>query len=281
MPVSFMQEVRVEGPEAPASGVLRMMTPTVPECLLKTERYQKWKTGIVKQMLDDETMVIHSFDNNNVYSTYYNIKTLTHTLGVGHFELTKPTIKHAIEASFKNWDDKDYEAGAYYAFHTDDSVERKKDHWYASNFDENRGKTMLFGPDVDVPPMPNCEVTEDYYGGNYSLKMAMRSVAQKKMEEEQKLKDEQKKMEDDEFERNREDALKEIDVLEHQMKDVEEVKGKNDEAYTTLKNKHYWAVWNYEDVYVYGRCEECGCSIKMFGHAGCYCYKDVIMDERR
>lgn len=277
MPLSFLQDVRVSGPEAPASGMLRLMTPTVPECLLKNEHYQKNKYGIVKQMLDDETMVIHSFDTRSVHSTYYNIKTLTQTLCVGHFELTKPTIKHASEASFKNWDDHDAEAGSYYVFHTDGSVERKRDHWYASNFDKNRGKTILFGPDVEVAPMSNCEVSEDYYGGNEALKMAMRRVVEEKWKEDEKIMEAEQKKKLEEREKERVELLNKIEDLELQMMNI---KDKDDVAYAKLSSEHYWLQDAYDEEYVYGRCEECGCSIKIFGHAGCYCYKDVIMAER-
>jgi len=236
--------------------MLRLMTPVLPEDL--QEEWDGSKTIYLKEMLNESTMIVHSFGEFNcIYSIYYNIQTLTERFTAGPFEHTKPTITHALTAHLEDFGNNDsitgfkirnWECGSYYRFYPDGSIERKKDMWQCAAFDKTKMMTRYFGPNVKIPEK-QYERVPDAAGGNTELAAAVRTARMKKG-------DERRQREHEEREKERLAFLKEIQDMNAKLAILKHV-GQNEKDYADLK----WETMNlteaYEKEYEWDRCDEC------------------------
>lgn len=73
MPISYTQSAAVQYHDTGDVYYETCLTPTIPDYLMKEK-----SRGTIKQMLDDETMVIHdfTFSTPHIISIYYHTKTM-------------------------------------------------------------------------------------------------------------------------------------------------------------------------------------------------------------
>jgi hypothetical protein len=272
MPTSYEQDVLIVMNNMPSRTPIRLMTPTPPQELLEMPSYIFG--GFVKQMLDEETMVVYSFGNYQcidkpynclVKAYYYDMTTLTENSTIDF--CIKPTLEEAIQSSMTpppssyeriGCEETDYEdlytptTGLYHKFNSDGSVLKKMECEWPN---VTTPQSVLFGPDVEVPSMTDYQIVTDKYGGNKQLKNSV---------ENQMLQLENKQY--DKVMREREEMRKKV-LLRKEKQDAHE--NPHTLSYEKDRLTFLFTAGTFERMY--NECAMCKRDIPSYGWVPCAC----------